>query len=64
MTVVITKKEDESISPSLEDLTASLKLATTSLDWNEISSPKMEEVLQRLESLRTVILVKQARRGN
>ena len=64
MTVVITKREGGSISPSLEDLTASLKLATTSLDWNEISSPKMEEVLQRLESLRTVILVKQARRGN
>ena len=64
MTVVITKKEDESTSPNLEDLTQSLKLATTLLDWNEISSPKMEEVLQRLESLRTVILVKQARRGN
>ena len=64
MTVTITKREGGSISPSLEDLTASLRLAITSLDWNEISSPKMEEVLQQLESLRTVILVKQARRGN
>ena len=64
MTVTITNREGGSISPSLEDLTASLKLAITSLDWNEISSPKMEEVLQRLESLRTVILVQQARRGN
>ena len=64
MTVVITKREDESTSPSLEDLTASLKLAITSLDWNGISSPKVEEVLRQLASLRTVILVKQARRGN
>ena len=64
MTVVITKREEESTSHSLEDLTALLKSAIISLDWNEISSPKMEEVLQRLESLRTVILVKQARREN
>ena len=64
MTVVITKREGGSISPSLEDLTASLKLATTSLDWNEISNPRMEEVLLQLESLKTVILVRQARRGN
>jgi len=64
MTVVITKREGGSISPSLEDLTASLRSAITSLDWNEISSPKMEEVLRQLESLRIVILAKQARRGN
>ena len=64
MTVTITKREGGSISPSLEDLTASLRLAITSFDWNEISSPRMEEVLRLLESLRTVILVKQARRGN
>ena len=64
MTVVITKREGGSISPSLEDLTASLKLATTSLDWNEISNPRMEEVILQLESLKTVILVRQARRGN
>ena len=64
MTVVITKREGGSISPSLEDLTASLKLATTSLDWNEISSPKMEEVLQRLESLRIVILARLERVEN
>ena len=55
MTVTITKREGGSISPSLEDLAASLKLATTSLDWSEISNQKMEEVLQRLESLRIVI---------
>ena len=55
MTVVITKKEDESTFHNLEDLIQSLKLATTSLDWSEISNQKMEEVLQRLESLRIVI---------
>ena len=64
MTVVITKREDESLSPSLEDLPASLKSAIISLDWSEISSPKMEEVLRQLESLKTVILVRQAQRGN
>ena len=64
MTGVITKREEESTSHSLEDLTALLRSATISLDWNEISSPKMEEALRLLESLRTVILVKQARQGN
>jgi hypothetical protein len=64
MTVVITKREDELICPNLEALTASLKSAIISLDWNEISSPKMEEVLRQLESLKTVILVRQAQRGN
>ena len=64
MTVVITKREEESTSPSLEDLTASLRSAITLLDWNAISNPKMEEVLLQLESLKTVILVRQARRGN
>ena len=64
MTVVITKREEESTSHSLEDLTASLRSAITSLDWNEISNPRMEEVLRQLESLKTVILVRQARRGN
>ena len=64
MTVVITKKEVESTSHSLEDLTVLLKSATISLDWSEISSPKMEEVLRQLESLKTVILVRQAQRGN
>ena len=64
MTVVITKREEESTSHSLEDLTALLRSAITSLDWNEISNPRMEEVLLQLESLKTVILVRQARRGN
>ena len=64
MTVVITKKEDELIYRNSEDLIPLLKSLITSLDWNEISSPKMEEVLRLLESLRTVILVKQARQGN
>ena len=61
MTVMRTKKEVECRYHSLEDLTASLKLATTSLDWNEISSQKTEEVLQRLESLRIVIQARQVR---
>ena len=64
MTTVITKKEDGATSPSLDDLTQSLKSAITSLDWNEISSPRMEEGLRLLESLKTVILVRQGRRGN
>ena len=64
MTVVITKKEDELIYRNSEDLIPLLKLAITSWDSNEISSPKTEEVLRLLESLRTVILVKQARQGN
>ena len=64
MTVVITKKEDVLIYRNSDDLIPLLKLAITSWDSNEISSPKTEEALRLLESLRTVILVKQARQEN
>ena len=64
MTVVITKKEDELIYRNSEDLIPLLKLAITSWDSSEISSPKTEEALRLLESLRTVILARQARQEN
>ncbi len=64
MTLVITKKGEGLTYHSLEDLIRLLKLAITSLDWSEINSQEMEEVRQLLESLRTVIAVRQERAEN
>ena len=64
MTVVITKKEDVLIYRNSEDLIPLLRSVITSWDSSEINSPTTEEVLQLLESLKIVILAKQARAEN
>ena len=61
MTVMRTKKEVECRYHSLEDLILLLKSAIISLDWKLTSKAKEEEVLRLLESLKIVILARQAR---
>ena len=61
MTVMRTKKEGEYHSHNLEDLIRLLRSAIISLGSKSISRAKEEEVLQLLESLKIVILAKQAR---
>ena len=64
MTVMRTKKEDVYRSHNLEDLIRLLRSAIISLGSKSISRVKEEEVLQLLESLKIVILAKQARAEN
>ena len=64
MTVMRTKREDEYHSHNLEDLIRLLRSAIISLGSKSISRAKEEEVLQLLESLKIVILAKQARAEN
>ena len=61
MTVMRTKKEDVFRSHSSEDLIRLLRSAITSLGSKSTSKAKEEEVLRLLESLKIVILAKQAR---
>ena len=61
MTVMRTKKEDVYLTHNLEDLIRLLRSAIISLGSKSISRAKEEEVLQLLESLKIVILAKQAR---
>ena len=61
MTIIRTKREDVCRYHSLEDLIPLLKSAITSSPSKETSKATEEEVLQLLESLKTVILVRQAR---
>ena len=61
MTVMRTKKEDVYRSHNLEDLIRLLRSAIISLGSKSTSKAKEEEVLRLLESLKIVILAKQAR---
>ena len=61
MTVMRTKREDVFHSHNLEDLIRLLRSAIISSDWKSTSRAKEEEVLRLLESLKIVILAKQAR---
>ena len=61
MTVMRTKREDEYLSHNLEDLIRLLRSAIISLGSKSINKAKEEEVLRLLESLKIVILAKQAR---
>ena len=61
MTVMRTKKEDVYLSHNLEDLIRLLRSAIISLGSKSINKVKEEEVLRLLESLKIVILAKQAR---
>ena len=61
MTVMRTKKEDVYHSHNLEDLIRLLRSAIISLGSKSINKAKEEEVLRLLESLKIVILAKQAR---
>ena len=61
MTVMRTKREDEYHSHNLEDLIRLLRSAIISLGSKSINKAKEEEVLRLLESLKIVILAKQAR---
>ena len=56
-----TKREDVLHFPHLEDLILSLKYQIISWGSRSISRAREEEVLRLLESLKTVILAKQAR---
>ena len=64
MTVLHTKREAEFLSHSSEDLILSLKYQIISWGSRSISKAREEEVLRLLESLKTVILAKQARAAN
>ena len=64
MTVMRTKKEDVYHSHNLEDLIRLLRSAIISLGSKSINKAKEEEVLRLLESLKIVILAKQARAEN
>ena len=61
MTVMRTKKEVEYLSHNSEDLIRLLRSAIISLGSKSTSKAKEEEVLRLLESLKIVILAKQAR---
>ena len=61
MTVMRTKREDEYRSHNLEDLIRLLRSQIISLGSKSINKAKEEEVLRLLESLKIVILAKQAR---
>ena len=61
MTVMRTKRGDEYLSHNLEDLIRLLRSAIISLGSKSINKVKEEEVLRLLESLKIVILAKQAR---
>ena len=64
MTVMRTKREEESLYHSSEDLTRLLKYQIISWGSKSTSKAKEEEVLRLLESLKIVILAKQARAEN
>ena len=64
MTSTLTKKEEELTSTASEDLIASLKYQIRSLPLKETSKPELLEMLRQLESLKIVILARQARQEN
>ena len=61
MTIIRTKREDVCHFRNLEDLTVLLRSAITLLPSKETNRATEEEVLRLLESLKIVILARQAR---